>query len=185
VYVIPQGFHTGLALRRADIPPSLLPEAVDFPGAIYLELGWGDWHFYQADEPGVLMLLGAAFVPSASVLHVVGVEGSLDERFPSIERVRLELGAAQFAALAHYLHESFHRDGGTRAAALGPGNRRSSLFYPATGSFHALNNCNTWVARALEAAGLPIGRPLPFTADGLMERVRALARATPTAHAAN
>jgi len=178
VYVIPQGFHTGIAIRRADIPAALIPEAGDFPAAVYLEMGWGDWNFYQAVEPGLFTLLGAVFVPSASVLHVVGVEGALDERFPAMERRRLNLGARQFAALAAFLHESFLRNDEPRAAAIGPGLRRNSLFYPATGAFHAFNNCNTWVAQALEAAGLPIGRPLPFTADALMERVRRLAMAT-------
>jgi len=177
VYVIPQGFHTGIAIRRADIPAPLIPEAEDFPATVYLEMGWGDWNFYQAVEPGVFTLLGAAFVPSASVLHVVGVERTLDERFPAMERQRLNLGARQFAALATFLHESFLRNGAPRAAAIGPGHRRNSLFYPATGTFHAFNNCNTWVAQALAAAGLPIGRPLPITADQLMERVRPLATA--------
>ena len=45
IYVIAQGWHVGVALRRADIPAGMLPEQTDFPQARYLEFGWGDAGF--------------------------------------------------------------------------------------------------------------------------------------------
>jgi uncharacterized protein (TIGR02117 family) len=160
----------GLAIRVADIPGGLVPESADFPEADYLELGWGDWDYYQADDPGLWLTLKAGLWPTTSVLHVVGVRGAISDRFGGFEIVRLDVAPGGVAALATFIHRSFARDGAAKVTPVGPGWGRDSLFYPARGTFHMFNTCNTWTARALEAAGYPMGRP--FTADQLMTKVR-------------
>jgi uncharacterized protein (TIGR02117 family) len=172
IYVIGQGWHAGIALRRADIPPGLVPESADFPEADYLELGWGDFDYYQADDPGLGLLLKAALWPTASVLHVVGVKGAVAGRFGGFEIVRLEVTRSRFADLAAFVHASFLRDGAAKAGPIRRGYGWDTYFYPATGKFHIFNTCNTWAARALEAAGYPMGKLLPFTVEQLMARVR-------------
>jgi len=186
IHVIEQGWHVGVALRRADIPAGMIPEQADFPQARYLELGWGDAGFYQADDPGLGLLLSAALWPSASVLHVAGVEGRIGDHFNHSEIIRIDLTPTDFSLFAAFLDDSFARDGAASAQALRPGHVPGSFFYPARGRFHVFNNCNTWVAQALEAAGMPMGRPLPITAGQLMARVRrhAAAQGTPAAAAA-
>ncbi len=170
IYVIGYGWHVGLAVGVADMPHGLVPESGDFPDADYLELGWGDWDYYQAGDPGIWSTLKAGLWPTASVLHVVGVQGGVGERFRGLEIVRLDLPRSNVAALAAFIHRSFARDAAAKATPIGPGWGRDSLFYPARGTFHMFNTCNTWTARALEAAGYPMGRP--FTADQLMTKVR-------------
>jgi len=172
IYVIGQGWHAGIALRRADIPPGLVPESADFPGADYLELGWGDWDYYQAGDPGLWLTLKAALWPTASVLHVVGVQGAVADRFGGFEIVRLDITRSRAAELAAFVHASFRRAGVAKAGPLQRGYGLDSFFYPATGNFHIFNNCNTWAARALEAAGYPMGKLLPFTVEQLMARAR-------------
>jgi uncharacterized protein (TIGR02117 family) len=184
IYVIGQGWHAGIAIRRSDIPPGLVPESADFHDADYLEVGWGDWDYYQADDPGLWLLLKAALWPTASVLHVVGVKGTVADRFGGFEIVRLDVARSRLDELAAFIHASFLRDGAAKAEALRPGYGLNSFFYPATGKFHIFNNCNTWAAFALEAAGYPMGKLLPFTVEQLMARVRRHAaaqdrRATP------
>lgn len=175
IYVIGQGWHVGLAVRRMDIPRGLLPESADFPAADYLELGWGDWDYYQAGDPGLWLTLKAALWPTASVLHVVGVTGAVTDRFGGFEIVRLDVARRGVAGLVAFVHRSFARDGAAKAVPIGPGYGRDSLFYPARGKFHIFNTCNTWTARALEAAGYPMGMFEPFTADQLMAKVRPFA----------
>lgn len=175
IYLINHGKHAGLAVRKADIPPGLWPETKDFPYADYLELGWGDWDYYQADDPGLWLTLKAAFWPTASVLHVVGVKGSIADRFAGYEIIRLELAPSGFAKLVDYIHQSFARNGETRARPIRPGYGQGSLFYPARGKFHIYNTCNSWVARALEAAGYSMGAFRPVTADQLMAKARQFA----------
>lgn len=173
IYVIGQGWHAGLAIRRADIPPGLIPESADFPAADYLELGWGDREYYQADNPGLWLTLKAGLWPSAGVLHVVGIHGAVADRFGGFEILRFDVARSGVVKLADFIHSSFARDGAAKATPIGLGRGRDSLFYPANGTFHVFNTCNTWTARALEAVGYPIGRP--FTADQLMAQARPFA----------
>jgi uncharacterized protein (TIGR02117 family) len=175
VYLVSHGLHTGMALRRVDIPAGLWPEAGDFPRAEYLEVGWGDHDYYRTRDPGLWTALKAVLVPTSSVLHVVGFRGPPAEHFAASEVVRLELPRRDFARLAQYIHDAHRRDGATPAAALGEGLYGDSRFYPARERFHLFNTCNLWSARALRAAGLPVEDAI--TAGGLMSQVRALAGA--------
>src|SRR5678810_515351 len=50
VYVVNHGgLHTGLAVRRSDIPKNVWPAKDDYPHAKYLEVGWGDDDGYRKD----------------------------------------------------------------------------------------------------------------------------------------
>jgi hypothetical protein len=48
VYVVHHGaLHTGLAVKRSDIPRSHWPASADFAHAKYIEVGWGDDDGYR------------------------------------------------------------------------------------------------------------------------------------------
>ena len=55
VYVINHGWHTGIAVRRADIPQGVWPEHGDFADFEYVEVGWGDRDFYVARDKYFLL----------------------------------------------------------------------------------------------------------------------------------
>ncbi len=175
IHVVNHGWHTGLVVRRADIPLGLVPETGDFPAADSLELGWGDWDYYQSGDPGLWLALKAALWPSASVLHVTGVKGKVTGRFAGYEVIRLAVARDGFIRFVDYLHYSFLRSGALKAMPIASGWGPNSLFYPARGKFHLFNTCNSWTARALEAAGFPMGMLEPVTADQLMAKVRPFA----------
>src|SRR3989304_4659198 len=63
IFLVPQGGHTGIAVRHADIPAALLPEKRDFPDADFLEFGWGDRDFYMAETAGPWLAVKAALFP--------------------------------------------------------------------------------------------------------------------------
>ena len=167
VYVVAQGGHTGLAVRRADVPPALIPEKRDFPDSDWLEFGWGDRDFYMTPRPGPWISFKAAFLPTQSAVHVQGVQGALAAVFPASEIVDIPVSRPALQGLLRYIHESFARADGP-AASLGRG------FYPGRDSFHGLRTCNVWTARALRAAGLPVEASL--TVEGIMAQVRPLSR---------
>jgi len=77
LYVVNHGWHTGLVIRRGDIPPGLWTEHAQAPPGEFLEAGWGEREFYQSRDPGLWLALRAALWPQASVLHLVGVWRSL------------------------------------------------------------------------------------------------------------
>lgn len=172
LFVVPQGGHTGVAVRRADIPETLLPEKRDFPDADHLEFGWGDREFYMAETVGPWVSFQAAFLPSASVVHVTGVRGTPAVYFAGAEVVEIRVSRAALGGLLRYVDATFERDG-PAAQPLGRG------FYPARETFHLFRTCNVWTARALRAAGLPVQDAL--TVEGILRQVRPLSGRRPAA----
>ncbi|MGR8979737.1 MAG: DUF2459 domain-containing protein [Gammaproteobacteria bacterium] len=168
IHVISHGWHTGVVVRRADIPDGVWPESGDFPAAEYLEVGWGDMDFYRTPEPGFWLMLKAGILPTTGVLHVVGFAKPVTDYFAYSKIVEVKLPQKGVAALAQFISQSHRRKGSLRVRSLGSGLYGDSRFYPAQGTFHVFNNCNTWTVRALAAAGLPIPPWQVVLADGVM-----------------
>ena len=175
IQVVSNGWHTGIVLERAAIPPGAIPEAEDFPGAAYLEFGWGDAEFYPAKEFTVGLALRAALFPSAALMHVAGLAAHPGMVFPGNEKLGLEVSAPEFGKLVEFISASFMRiNAAARAFAIAPGLYSFSKFYPAKGKFHLLNTCNRWTARALAAAGLDVDPSWTLRAEGVMAQLRDL-----------
>jgi uncharacterized protein (TIGR02117 family) len=174
VWIVDHGWHTGLVIERASIPAGLLPEQDDFPGAAFLEVGWGDADFYRAREPGLGAALRAAVASRASVIHVLGLRVPPEEVFAARDVVEVRLSRPGFEALVRFVHDGFDRHGRRVTPALGDGPSGAGLFYPSRERYNLLNTCNTWVARALRAAGAPITPAYALTAGNLMWQVRRL-----------
>ncbi len=175
VWVVDHGWHTGLVVERASLSIELLPEQRDFPGARYLEFGWGDAEFYQARQPTLGLAVKAAFWSPGSVLHVVGLDASVEARLAGAEVAEVRLSRPGFESLARFIHDTFVRNAGNPSVVLGEGLYPGSRFYPARGRYHLLNTCNTWVAEALRAAGCPITPTYAMTAGNVMHQARSLA----------
>jgi uncharacterized protein (TIGR02117 family) len=180
VYLVSHDWHTGIVVRRADLPAAAWPESEDFPDAEYLEVGWGDRDYYQSREPGAWLTLKAAFWPTPSVLHIAGFSGPVAGYFPHSEVIELNLSQRGFERLSGFVHDSFDRDGAARSARLGPGLYGQSGFYPAREKFHLFNTCNVWTARALRAAGLPVTSYFAITTDNVMSQARRFGKTIPS-----
>ncbi len=176
VYLVSHGWHTGIVLRRADLPPDAWPERADIPDTEYLEIGWGDRDFYQSAQFSWRIALKAALWPTPSVLHLVGFNGPVVDYFTHSEVVELTLTPRDFQRLCVYVHEHFARNGAQRAPRLGPGLYGKSAFYPARAKFHLFNTCNVWTARALRSAGLPVTPFYAITTDSVMSQARRVGR---------
>ena len=174
IYLVSHGWHAGIVLRRAEIPGSVWPEPNDFPDAQYLEVGWGDMDYYQTPDPHTGLIIKAALLPTASVLHIVGFSGTLPAYFPYSEIIRIELPAAGFEHLTRTIAASFARDAAGNARSLGPGLYGNSRFYLSGESYHLFNTCNVWIARALCAAGLPVTPARAISVESLMSQARKL-----------
>lgn len=160
------GFHSGLAMRRRDIPSDIWPELDLLPDHDWVEVGWGSEIFYRAKRitPGVVL---GAFFPNPSVLHIVGWDDSPREIFPG-DLVRLEIDRADFGKLCQFIHDSYRFDGDQRPIDLGVGIYGDSRFVRARGLYYFPNTCNVWTARALAKAGVPIVPELCSTAGAVM-----------------
>ena len=108
IYLVSHGWHAGIVVRRADIPPGIWPQHRDIPDSEYLEVGWGDKDYYMTPQPGLWITLKAGLLPSASVLHVVGFDGPVTRYFSRSEVIRIDLSRAGFERLcALWTDETF------------------------------------------------------------------------------
>ena len=173
-FFVNYGWHSALVIKKVDISAAVLPEIDDFPHAEYLEFGWGDRDYYQAADPGFFLALKAAFLSRGSVLHVAGLKGPVASAFGNGEIIEIGASAEAFQQLVRYLSRSFSRAPDHPPAEVRPGLYAHSRFYPATGRFHLFRTCNTWVADALNAAGLPVSPTFALTAASLTRQVKPL-----------
>lgn len=175
VWVLDHGWHTALAARRVDVDRGLWPEVDGFPEAAFVEVAWGDRDFYVANPATASMAIKAAFASGGSVLHVVGFSAPVALSFPGIEIVALRVSRRGFDALTRFVSEEFEREEDGRSFRLQHGLYGTSSFYTARSGYHLFNTCNTWVARALQASGLPVTAVGVITAGDVMSQVRAAA----------
>lgn len=173
VWVVNHGWHTGIVVRRQDVPGGLWPQLRDFADSELVEVGWGDRDFYMAPAGTSGMTLKAALRPGPSVLHVVGFSGPVEHYFAAGEIVELKLSAPGFARLAAFVGDAYAKDEAGAVVRLGPGQYPNSRFYLARETYHALKTCNTWTAKALRAAGCPITPLYALTAGNVMYQAAA------------
>ena len=178
IFVVGHGVHTGLAVRAREVPEEAWPARRDFPNADYLELGWGDRAFYPREDPGMWLGLRALFASTSSTLHVVPVVGSLTRFFPASEVIELSVSPTGFQRMVEFVRQTHQLDTFGRAIVIEPEVHDGSRFYASSRAFHAFENCNVWVARALESAGLAVNPESAFTAGMLLRQVRRLGVAT-------
>jgi uncharacterized protein (TIGR02117 family) len=179
VFVVAHGYHTGLVVRSRDVPEAAWPARRDFPDAEFLVLGWGEREYYPHDDPGVSLALRAIFTPSPSTLHVLPITGSLPRIFHDSEIIELRPTETGFRRLIDFVRETYELDAHGRGIPVPSGVRHQGRFYASPRTFHAFENCNTWVARALQQAGLPIQPESTFTAGALLRQVRPLSADLP------
>lgn len=176
LWVTSNDWHTRIVVATADLPANLLPEREDLAPAGWLAIGWGDHAYYPMPDPPRRLALEAALLPSASVVHLIPM--AVPPRpFEGFEVLEIRVSGEGLAAMLAAIDADIDRQGAPRAPIAAPGLYPESLFYPATGTFHIINTCNSWVARQLQTAGLPIRATLVITAEDLMRQLRRLPEA--------
>ncbi|HKQ66522.1 MAG TPA: DUF2459 domain-containing protein [Methylomirabilota bacterium] len=172
VWVVDHGWHTAIVVRARDVDSSIWPEVADFAGVDLVEVAWGDREFYMAERPSGWLAVKAAFFTSGSALHVAGLGAPIERHFPASDVVELAVSRRGLDAMTRLFHDEYQRGDDGRPVRLAPGLYGAGWFYAARSRYHLFNTCNTWVARALRAAGLDITPAGIVTAGGLMQEVR-------------
>lgn len=171
VYLVSHSWHAGIVIRESDISENTWPQHKDLLPAEYLEVGWGDSDFYQTPDPHVGLTMKAALLPTASVLHVVWFNGNVPAYFPGSDIVEIKVTLAGFERLCRYIEKSYALDDSGNTIILSNGLYGKSRFYQSRETYHLCKTCNSWTAKALEEAGLPISSTLVFSVEELMNRV--------------
>jgi len=168
LYLVSHGWHAGIVIPIADIAGNLGVIAEDFQDTNYLEIGWGDRDYYQTPDPNLGLILKAALLPTASVLHIVGFNEPVQSYFPHSEIISIEVSPAGFENLTDMIAASFAKDKADNIIPLGSGLYGNSYFYLSRERYHLFNTCNVWTARILRAAGFPIRSIRAITVENLM-----------------
>ena len=179
LWIVDHGWHTSIVVRRADINRARWPELGDFSAATLVEVAWGDREFYMARSPTSGLAIKAAVATSGSVLHIVGLTAAVTDSFAGSEVVAIRLSRRGLDALADFVQAEYQRDRDGAPLRLGPSLYGSGWFYAGRSRYHLFNTCNTWVARALGAAGLPVESAGVVTASDVMRQVRPLGESHP------
>ncbi len=170
IYLVNHGWHAGLVLLHSDIPSHHWLGTLPFRRAVYLEVGWGDKDYYQTPDPHLGIKLKALFLPTTSVLHIVGINAPVTGYFANSEIIQIELTVAGFERLLGYIAHSHAMDDAGQAIPLEAGLYGDSRFYLSRERYTLFKTCNTWTARALRAAGYPITPAFTFSVNGLMRQ---------------
>jgi len=173
VFVCSNGVHTDLVLPAVtDVMDwtVVLPRS-DFPlapaDATHLSFGWGDRAFYLEtrhwSDLNPRTAWRALFGGGPTVLHV----HHLRRPVAGEDCGRLVLGHGAYGRLVAYVRAAFRSD----RPILGASYSGDDRFYEANGTYSPVLTCNEWTARALRAAGVPMGIWTPL-AGGVMRWVR-------------
>jgi len=176
VYIVSHGWHTGIIYPRERLLEYVPGLKTRFPSGDFLEIGWGDKGFYQAEEITAGITLKALFWPTETVVHVVAVARSPYRSFPNSEVRHVCLDQARIESLGRFLANSFARDQSDEIATTRKGIYGDSQFYVGVGSFHLFNTCNKWTAKGLESSGFEINTTLKLTASSILDYLDANAK---------
>ncbi|WP_349617205.1 TIGR02117 family protein [Azotobacter salinestris] len=171
IYIVSHGWHTGFVVPADDVQRRLPELEKRFGNTAYIEFGWGDEGFYQAEAVTSGLTLKAILWPSESVMHVVAVPVAADEYFSGHEMVRLCLTDGELRSLVDFIEGSFYKDERGEIRRLGDGLYGDSQFYKGVGEYHLMNTCNKWTAKGLRSAGVDIFPAFKLTAGSIMKSI--------------
>ena len=154
VFVIQQEYHTGISLRTADVNLGAWPECAEFKKHVWVDVGWGDRRFYQSPDYNPLLALKAIAIANPSVMRIEGYTQHPSIYLKGCPTLKIRLSRKQMDRLCTVFHKTYvcSSDGTPKEVNSSYGYK----FYNAKGSYHLMNTCNTWVARAFTKAGLDV-----------------------------
>ena len=171
LYLVSNAVHTDVIVPKSNQVINWEEEfancqfAGDISGQTHVAFGWGDQGFFLEtktwDDFKVSTAANALLLPSKSCMHVAFMR---PEYVP--DAVSVTISEQQYQRLVAHLESTFERDAvGPRIQIAGEAYYQTDGFFAAKGSYHLLNTCNSWVGRALKAAGVKVPwlSPMPKT----------------------
>ena len=152
-FLVGNGVHLDLAIPRQLMPLDLIEQVAITRSAQYFAFGWGDRGFYL-DTPTWAELkfktaIKAMLLKSPTVMHVVEHD-KIGENWRTVS-----LSEEQLTDIITYLRGGFQTNEENCLIEIeGESYTDRDKFYEATGDYHALLTCNTWINKGLKQAGL-------------------------------
>lgn len=178
LHLYSNGYHSDIA-APASIFPEDHPLRRLYPNAESLLIGWGDRAFYYSDGTDLWLGLDALVPPSPSVLHIAYNAPEASRYLGPNDELAIGVSAEGAARFVAYVDRYLVLDEAGDPVRTSDGKVVGrSAFLRSRGSFHILNVCNQWMARALRAAGIDVNARAAWLAGPLIRQAR---RKGPTA----
>ncbi len=168
IFLVSHGWHTGFVVPADEITAHFPKLKKRFAHTPYIEFGWGDKGFYEAQEITTGLTLRAIFWPTNSVIHAVAVPQNVVNFFEKAQVEKLCLSEKNYLRLIAFIANSFNTYPGNEVRATKAGIYGDSQFYEGIGSYYLMNTCNKWTAKGLKSAGLDISTTFKLTAGSIM-----------------
>lgn len=154
IYLVRERWHTGIVFP-SDLAARCIPEVDHLPPTPWVDIGWGEADFYQHPEFELGLALKAILHWNASVVRLAAVPAHLERYYgPTSWLLPLCLDSTAAQRLCTFIGETFVRDTAGQAFLSSVQAGGWVRFYQARYTYWGLQTCNTWVARALNAAGI-------------------------------
>lgn len=172
LHLYSNGYHSDIG-APASIFPEDHPLRRLYPDAESFLIGWGDRAFYYSDGADLWLGLDALIPPSASVFHIAYNAGPSSAYLSPNDDTSIAVsrdGAERFVA---FIDRFLVLDAQNNPIRTSDGKIVGrSAFLRSRGSFHLLQVCNQWMARALRAAGVNVNARAAWLAGPLIRQVR-------------
>jgi uncharacterized protein (TIGR02117 family) len=181
VYVVQYGWHTALLFDGPSILARSSKLRADFHDHKYMLLGWGDGEYFVAENPPWSKAVKALVASDYPALQVGGRDTNPPLGAQARDTVPLALTERGYQQLVDYIDRSIAADAEGKPIYLGKQEGNPDRFYQATGNYSVFNNCNSWLAGALQAADMPVSG-FNLTARSVFEqaeRISTLQRSPP------
>jgi uncharacterized protein (TIGR02117 family) len=154
IYMARRGWHVDIGFAVSDLEAPLAALAADFPNSQYLFFGFGDRRYLTSRNKNFPSML-AALWPGAGIVLVTALTATPEQGFGAMHVIRLAISKTRALDAQGFVWNSMPKKSGV-VGAYAKGPYEGSLYYSAIPSYSAVHTCNTWVAEALQTAGLPI-----------------------------
>jgi hypothetical protein len=123
VYVVHHGgLHTGVTIRRSDIPRGHWPASADFARSNYIEVGWGDDDGYRKPLTSGIAMKALMGDPH-TVLFAEGFRPSIQRKYQDrkFTVLAVDLSAAGMTQLCDHIQQTYALDKNGEPIRLGGG----------------------------------------------------------------
>jgi uncharacterized protein (TIGR02117 family) len=171
IYVLNEGWHTGIVMKVSDISEDDFPEVKTFSGDQFIDIGWGDEEYYRIPGFDLSLAMRALLSPSSSALKIRTLNIPVETYYKTFTYcVAFHLSKEEFTSLSRYVGNTFKMNS-NKTIML---ENRSNIiyFYKANGDYHLFNTCNTWVAEALEYTGIPVSVSMVVSGSDLFFAIK-------------
>lgn len=172
LHLYSNGYHSDIG-APAEIFPDDHPLRRLYPQARTFLVGWGDRAFYASDGSDVLIGLDALIPPSPSAFHITYDAAEASAYLGPTDDIAIGVSREGAERFVSYVDRYLVLDEDGNAIQISNGKVIGrSAFLRSRGSFHLLNVCNQWMARALRTAGIDVNARAAWLAGPLIRQVR-------------